>query len=158
MKNSLKYIVSAVAALALIFVVACGKDDTSVPTSGRIRFYNAVSDAPAAGMDLIVDGTITNTRFWLTAGTPLADSTFKYRSLFPNATFPSATTVGSTTTDSTYFYMTEGTHNIKLNPVGTATNALNLDLSIAAGKTYTVFGASCWGARKRRQPASRVGC
>ena len=139
MKNSLKYIVSAISALAIIFVVACGKDDTSVPTSGRIRFYNAVSDAPAAGMDLLIDGTVTNTRFWLSAGTPLADSTFKYRSMFPNMTFPSATVVGSTTTDSTYFYITEGAHNIKLNPVGSATSSFNLDLSIAAGKTYTVF-------------------
>lgn len=135
MKNSLKYIASAAFGLSIVlFIAACGKDDAASPTSGRVRFYNAVSDAPAAGMDLIIDGTTINTRNWLIAGTPLVDSSFKYRGLFPNNTL-----LNSSTVDSSYFYLTEGSHNIKLNSIGTATAALNLDLSIAAGKTYTVF-------------------
>jgi hypothetical protein len=128
MKNSFKYIVSAAFGLSLVlFIAACGKDDTSVPTSGRVRFFNAVSDAPAAGMDLIIDGTIVNLRNWLTAGTPVPDSTFKYGAGFPIST------------DSSYFYLTEGNHNVKLNAVGTATNSLSADIAVAAGKSYTVF-------------------
>ena len=128
MKNSLKYIVSAAFGLSLVlFVAACGKEDTTVPTAGRVRFFNAISDAPAAGMDLIIDGTIINLRNWLTAGTPLPDSTFKYRAGFPVAT------------DSSYFYLTEGSHNVKLNSIGATAAALSFDVPIAAGKSYTVF-------------------
>ena len=128
MKNSLKYIVSVAFGLSLVlFVAACGKEDTTVPTAGRVRFFNAISDAPAAGMDLIVDGTIINLRNWLTAGTPLPDSTFKYGAGFP------------VSSDSSYFYLTEGSHNVKINSIGTATTALSLDIPIAAGKSYTVF-------------------
>ncbi len=127
MKNSFKYSVSATFGLALVLFVACGKEDTVRPTAGRVRFFNAVSDAPAAGMDLIIDGTIVNLRNWLTAGTPLPDSTFKYGAGFP------------VSTDSSYFYLTEGSHNVKLNPIGTATNSLSTDIAIASGKSYTVF-------------------
>ena len=128
MKNSFKYIVSTAFAMALVLFVACGKESVANPTSGRVRFYNAVSDAPAAGMDLVIDGAITNLRNWLTPSTPLADSTFKYRAGFP------------VVTDSVYFYMTEGTHNVKLTSlVGGTTTALNLDMTVAAGGTYTVF-------------------
>ena len=128
MKNSLKLIASTSFALVLVLFVACGKDDTASPTSGRVRFFNAVSDAPAAGMDLVIDGSIINLRNWLSAGTPLPDSTFKYRAGFP------------VVTDSVYLYLTEGTHNVKLNaPVGGSTTVLNLDLPVAAGTAYTVF-------------------
>jgi Domain of unknown function (DUF4397) len=128
MKNSLKYIVSAALSLiVMMFVAACGKDDVASPTSGRVRFFHAVSDAPTAGVDLIVDGTIVNLRNWLTAGTPLADSSFKYGAGFPG------------TTDSSYFYLTEGAHNIKVNALGTATTVASLDTTIAAGKNYTAF-------------------
>lgn len=127
MKNSLKYIVSAAFGLSLVLFVACGKDDTTTPTAGRVRFFNAVSDAPAAGMDLIIDGAIVNLRNWLTAGTPLPDSTFKYGAGFP------------VSTDSSYFYLTAGNHNVKLNPIGTATNSFSGDIAVAAGKSYTVF-------------------
>jgi LysM repeat protein len=128
MKNSFKYILSAAFGLSLVlFGVACGKGDTTVPTSGRVRFYNAVSDAPAAGMDLIIDGTIVNLRNWLTPGTPLPDSTFKYGAGFPISS------------DSSYFYLTEGNHNVKLNAVGSTVNAFSSDVAVAAGKSYTVF-------------------
>ena len=56
MKNSFKYIVSTAFAMALVLFAACGKESVANPTSGRVRFYNAVSDAPAAGMDLVIDG------------------------------------------------------------------------------------------------------
>ena len=127
MKNSFKYIVSTAFAMAIVLFVACGKESVASPTSGRVRFYNAVSDAPAAGMDLIVDGTAINLRNWLTAGTPLPDSTFKYGAGFP------------VSADSSYFYLTEGSHNVKLNPVGTTATSLNLDMPVAAGASYTVF-------------------
>ena len=127
MKNSLKYSVSATFGLALVLFVACGKEDTVRPTAGRVRFFNAVSDAPVAGMDLIVDGTPINLRTWLTAGTPLPDSTFKYGAGFPISS------------DSSYLYLTDGSHNIKLNAIGTTTTSLNFDMPVAAGKTYTVF-------------------
>jgi hypothetical protein len=128
MKNSLKYIVSAVFGLSLVlFIAACGTDDLASPTSGRVRFFHAVSDAPAVGVDLLVDGTIVNLRNWLTAGTPLADSSFKYGAGFPG------------TADSSYLYLTEGLHNVKVNALGTATTVASLDATIAAGKTYTAF-------------------
>ena len=83
MKNSVKYIASTAFAMALVLFVACGKESEANPTSGRVRFYNAVSDAPAAGMDLVIDGSIINLRNWLSASTPLPDSTFKYGAGFP---------------------------------------------------------------------------
>jgi Domain of unknown function (DUF4397) len=128
MKNSFKYILSAVFGLSLVlFIAACGKDDAASPTSGRVRFFHAVSDAPAVGVDLIVDGGIVNLRNWLVAGTPLADSSFKYGAGFPGIT------------DSSYLYLTEGSHNIKVNALGTATTVASLDVAVAAGKTYTAF-------------------
>ena len=128
MKNSFKYSLSAALSLSImLFIAACGKDDSSVPTSGRVRFFHAVSDAPAVGVDLIVDGAIVNLRNWLTAGTPLPDSSFKYRAGFPGVT------------DSSYLYLTEGSHNVKVNALGTATTVASLDVAVAAGKTYTAF-------------------
>ncbi len=128
MKKSFKSILYSALTLSIVLLIAaCGKDDAASPTSGRVRFFNAVSDAPIAGMDLIVDGTPINLRNWLTAGTPLPDSTFKYGVGFPIAS------------DSSYLYLTDGSHNVKLNAVGTTTTSLNLDMSVAAGKTYSVF-------------------
>ena len=79
-------------------------------------------------MDLIIDGAPVNLRNWLTAGTPLTDSSFKYRAGFPLVT------------DSVYLYLADGTHNIKVNsPVGSTTTVLNYDLNVTAGAAYTVF-------------------
>ncbi len=133
MKNSLKYIVSAALALTLVvFFAACGKDDAGTdgfsPISGRLRFFNAVPDAPAAGVDLLIDGSPVNLRNFLTGGTVLPDSSFKFSAGFPGVT------------DSSYLFLTEGSHNIKVNsPVGTTTTTLTQDVTIAAGKTYTAF-------------------
>ncbi len=129
MKNSLKYIVSAALSLSLMcFIAACGKDDAAWPTSGRLRFFNAVADAPTAGCDLSIDGVSTNLRTFLTPGTPLVDSTFKFSAGFPGVT------------DSSYLYLLEGPHAIKVNtPVGTATTTLSQNVDVAAGKTYTAF-------------------
>jgi hypothetical protein len=128
MKNSLKYIVSAALSLSLMcFIAACGKNDAPWPTSGRVRFFHAVSDAPAVGVDLLVDGNPVNLRTFLTAGTKVPDSTFKYGAGFPGIT------------DSSYLYLLEGPHNIKVNALGTATTVAAADVSIAAGKTYTAF-------------------
>jgi Domain of unknown function (DUF4397) len=128
MKNSLKYVLSAALSLSLVvFIAACGKDDAASPTSGRVRFFHGVSDAPAVGVDLLIDGTPVNLRTFLAAGTPLADSSFKYKGGFPG------------NTDSSYLYLTEGSHNIKVNALGTATTVAAADVAVAAGKTYTAF-------------------
>jgi hypothetical protein len=129
MKNSFKYIVSAALSLSLmVFIAACGKDDAAVPTSARLRFFNAVADAPTAGLDVLIDGSIINLRTYLTGGTALADSSFKYGAGFPGAT------------DSSYLYLTEGSHNVKINsPVGSTTTSLTQDVVVAANKTYTAF-------------------
>ena len=128
MKNSFKYSLSAALSLSIMmFIAACGKDDAASPTSGRVRFFHAVSDAPAVGVDLLVDGAPINLRTFLTAGTILPDSTFKYGAGFPGIT------------DSSYLYLTEGSHNIKVNALGTATTVASLDVAVAAGKTYTAF-------------------
>ncbi len=128
MKNSFKYILSAALLMGLMmFIAACGKDDAAWPTAGRVRFFHAVSDAPTVGVDLLVDGTPMNLRTFLTAGTPLPDSTFKYGAGFP------------ANTDSSYLYLTEGSHNIKVNALGTATTVASLDVAVAANKDYTAF-------------------
>jgi hypothetical protein len=128
MKNSSKYILSAAFALGLMLMIAaCGKDDDASPLSGRLRFFHAVSDAPTVGVDLLVDGTPINLRTFLTGGTILPDSSFKYRAGFPGAT------------DSSYLYLLEGPHNFKVNALGTTTTVATLDATIAAGKTYTAF-------------------
>jgi hypothetical protein len=129
MKNSFKYIVSAALSLSIVlFIAACGKDDVANPTSGRLRLFNAVSDVPTVGVNVLIDGSIVNLRTFLTGGTPLVDSSYKWATGFPAAT------------DSSYLYLTEGTHNIKVTSVvGGTTNALTQDVAIAAGKTYTAF-------------------
>jgi hypothetical protein len=128
MKNSFKYSLSAALSLSImLFIAACGKDDDASPLSGRVRFFHAVSDAPTVGVDLLVDGTPVNLRTFLTAGTPLPDSTFKYGAGFP------------ATGDSSYLYLLEGTRNVKVNALGTGTTVASLDVPVAAGKTYTAF-------------------
>lgn len=128
MKNFLKYIVSAALSLSLmVFIAACGKDDAAWPTAGRVRFFHAVSDAPTVGVDLLIDNLPVNLRTFLTPGTPLPDSTFKYGAGFPGIT------------DSSYLYLTEGSHNIKVNAIGTATTVVAADVPVGAGKTYTAF-------------------
>lgn len=128
MKNSLKCFLSAAMFLSLaLFFDACGIEDTIPPTSGRVRFFNAVSDAPTAGVSLLIDGLPVNLRTFLTAGTPLADSSFRYGAGFPGIT------------DSSYLYLIDGAHNIKVNALGTATTVASADITVAAGKTYTAF-------------------
>ncbi len=128
MENSFKYSLSAALSLSIMmFIAACGKNDDASPTSGRVRFFHAVSDAPTVGVDLLVDGTPINLRTFLTGGTILPDSSFKYGAGFPSIT------------DSSYLYLTEGAHNVKVNALGTATTVASLDVTVAAGKTYTAF-------------------
>ena len=129
MKSSLKYIASAAFGLSIVlFIAACGKDDAASPTSGRLRLFNAVADVPTTGnVDVLVDGVAVNLRNWLTGGTPLVDSTFKYGAGFP------------ANGDSSYLYLTEGAHNIKINVTGATTGTLSQDVTIAAGKTSTAF-------------------
>lgn len=127
MKNSLKYIVSAVFGLTLVLFVACGKDDVASPSAGRVRFFNAVSDVATAGTQLTIDGTPVDLRNWLIAGTPRIDSSFRYGAGFP------------ANNDSSYFYLREGSRSIKMNTLGTPTAIASLDVAVAAGKTYTAF-------------------
>ncbi len=133
MNNSFKFIFSAALTLCLVlFIAACGKDDAASPTSGRLRFFHAVADAPTTGIELVLDGKPLSFRTYLTPGTLLTDSTFKYGLVFPNNT--------GTAVDSNYLYLTEGSHNVKINsPVGSTTTALTQDVAIGAGKNYTGF-------------------
>ena len=133
MKKSFKFLFSTALSLSFVLcIAACGKDDAASPTSGRLRFFHAVADAPTTGVELYLDGQSLSMRAYLTPGTLLIDSTFKYGSLYPNNT--------GTAVDSNYLYLTEGSHNIKVNsPVGSTTASLTQDVSVAAGKNYTAF-------------------
>jgi hypothetical protein len=135
MKNSFKNIFIGVVALSIIVMASCGKDDIASPTSGRMRFFNALTDVPtatsAAGVDLLIDNAPVNLRNPL-GGAALIDSSFRLGAGFP------------ANTDSSYLFLTEGTHSIKINspagsPAGGTTTALTKDVTIAAGKTYLAF-------------------
>lgn len=128
MKNSFKYSLSAALSLSIIMLIAaCGKNDDASPLSGRVRFFHAVSDAPSVGVDLLVDDKPINLRTFLTGGTVLPDSSFRYGAGFP------------ANTDSSYLYLLEGTRKVKVNALGTATTVASLDVPVVAGKTYTAF-------------------
>ena len=128
MKNSFRNVILAAFALSLLVsVTACGRDDVASPNSGRMRFFNAIFDSPTAGMDVFIDGTPVNLRNWLTT-TPLTDSTFRLGAGFPG------------NTDSSYLFLTEGSHSIKINsPVGSGTTIFSQDVNIEANKTYVSY-------------------
>ena len=86
-----------------------------------------ISSTPAAGVDVMLDGSVLSFRTFLTAGTVLADSSFKYRAGFPAVS------------DSSYLYLTDGAHNLKILPLGGTTPVLTQDITVAAGKSYTGF-------------------
>lgn len=127
MKKSFNFIF-AIAALSIVTFISCGKEDMASPTSARVRFFNAVADVPSTGVTLLLNGTPVSLRTYLTAGSMLTDSSYRYGAGFPGIT------------DSSYLYLTSGDHNIKVaSPVGAATNVFDRTVSFAAGKTYSVF-------------------
>jgi hypothetical protein len=102
--------VAALAAVAVVSLAGCGKDDNPVapvvPASARVMAVHASPDAPA--VDLVVDGAV--------AGTGLA---------FPGNT--------------TYLSVPAGTRNLKVNVAGTATTVIDANLPVSAGTSYSVF-------------------
>lgn len=120
----MKNIVQVMAAFCLLACVsACGLDDNlASPSVARVKFFHGVTDAPSAGVALSVDGVPLNTR-----STILVD-TLKYLGAFP------------ITSDSSYYSFSEGSHNVKILTF-TGSTAFNADVTLAAGKNYTVLAA-----------------
>ena len=124
MKNKNQFIVRAAAILSVVLLLAaCASDSPLAPTTARVKFFLGVSDAPTAGVDVLVDGAPINLK-----STILPD-TLKYGGTF------------QTSTDSSYLSYGDGTRNVKINNVGTANTLFSTDLALTAGKSYTVFFA-----------------
>ena len=134
MKN-IKYVLFSALILttALVVVTSCGKEDLSSPAlESRVKIFHAVVDAPATGVDVIVDGqvidlnkTVTLTVGGLTGSVPVRDT------LFYGRQYPA---------DSTYMGLKPGDHSFVLAPYGKTTPAvLDAKANLESGKSYTIF-------------------
>lgn len=134
MKNIKKLLFSSlILTAAIVFATSCGQEDLASPAAeARVKIFHAVADAPATGVDILIDDqvvdlnkTVTATVGGLTGSVPVRDTMF-YGRQFP--------------ADSTYIGLVPGEHNFKLTAYGTKSPVvLETKASVETGKSYTIF-------------------